>query len=119
MDGTGRSSQRLITVGVRAALRIREAVAEMNQAHPDLDLQVRIAVNTGEAIVALGARTQEGESMVAGDVVNTASRLQQAAPVNGVITLSGTGQELRFATGTGGAQVTVRSFKGAIVLGPK
>ena len=32
---------------------------------------------------------------------------------------AGTGQELRFATGTGGAQVTVRSFKGAIVLGPK
>src|SRR5213596_3131523 len=70
---------------VRAALRIREAVAEMNQAHPDLDLQVRIAVNTGEAIVALGARTQEGESMVAGDVVNTASRLQTAAPVDSVL----------------------------------
>ena len=30
------------------------------------------------------------------------------------------GQELRFSTGTGGgAQVTVRTFKGAIVLGPK
>src|SRR5881398_1989284 len=29
------------------------------------------------------------------------------------------GQELRFSTGTGGAQVTVRNFKGAIVLGPK
>ena len=33
---------------------------------------------------------------------------------------AGTGQELRFATGTGGgAQVTIRNFKGAIVLGPK
>jgi hypothetical protein len=31
----------------------------------------------------------------------------------------GTGNELRFSTGTGGAQVTVRTFKGAIVLGPK
>src|SRR3989442_15263320 len=29
------------------------------------------------------------------------------------------GQELRFSTGGGGAQVTVRNFKGAIVLGPK
>src|SRR5439155_7628704 len=44
-----------------------------------------IAVNTGEAIVALGARTQEGESKVAGDVVNTASRLQTAAPVDSVL----------------------------------
>jgi len=32
---------------------------------------------------------------------------------------AGTGQELRFSTGAGGAQVTVRNFKGAIVLGPK
>jgi len=31
----------------------------------------------------------------------------------------GSGKELRFSTGVGGAQVTVRSFRGAIVLGPK
>ena len=31
----------------------------------------------------------------------------------------GTGQELRFSTGVGGAQVTVRSFKGSISLVPK
>src|SRR5713101_3067402 len=30
-----------------------------------------------------------------------------------------TGQELRFSTGAGGAQVTARSFKGPILLGPK
>ena len=42
-------------------------------------------MNTGEALVSLGARPALGEAMVAGDVVNTASRLQQAAPVNGVI----------------------------------
>jgi predicted ATPase/class 3 adenylate cyclase len=70
---------------VRAALRIRDAVDEMNEADPELDLQLRIAVNTGEAIVALGARPQEGEAMVAGDVVNTAARLQTAAPVNSVL----------------------------------
>ena len=46
---------------------------------------VRVAVNTGEALVTLGARPSLGEAMVAGDVVNTAARLQQAAPVNGVI----------------------------------
>ncbi|MEP7335388.1 MAG: AAA family ATPase, partial [Actinomycetota bacterium] len=42
-------------------------------------------VNTGEAVVSLGARPALGESMVAGDVVNTAARLQAAAPVNGVV----------------------------------
>jgi predicted ATPase len=45
---------------------------------------VRIGVNTGEAVVALGAHPEEGEGIVTGDVVNTASRLQGAAPVNGV-----------------------------------
>ncbi len=70
---------------VRAALRIRDAVGELNEADPELDLQVRIAVNTGEAIVALGARPKEGEAMVAGDVVNTAARLQTSASVNSII----------------------------------
>ena len=70
---------------VRAALKICDAVHEMNEDDPDLDLQVRIAVNTGEAIVALGARAQEGEGLVAGDVVNTAARMQAAAPVNSIL----------------------------------
>ena len=38
-----------------------------------LDLSVRIGVNTGEAVVTLGARPELGEGMVAGDVVNTAA----------------------------------------------
>jgi class 3 adenylate cyclase len=70
---------------VRAALAARGAVAELNAADPQLDLQVRLAVNTGEAIVSLGARAELGEAMVAGDVVNTASRLQSAAPANAVL----------------------------------
>jgi class 3 adenylate cyclase len=69
---------------VRAALAIRDAVAEMNKRDPELELQVRTAVNTGEALVSR-AGTNEGEGMVAGDVVNTASRLQQAAPVDGIL----------------------------------
>ena len=44
-----------------------------------------IAVKTGEALVTLDARPGEGEAMAAGDVVNTAARLQAAAPVNGVL----------------------------------
>jgi class 3 adenylate cyclase len=69
---------------VRAGLRILEAIAELNEADPGLELQVRVGINTGEAVVALGARPEEGEGFVTGDVVNTASRLQGAAPVGGV-----------------------------------
>jgi class 3 adenylate cyclase len=64
---------------VRAALAIRD------WARGEENVQVRIAVNTGEALVLLGARPGEGEGMAAGDVVNTAARLQAAAPVNGVL----------------------------------
>ena len=70
---------------VRAALAIRSAVAELNAGNPGLDLQVRLAVNTGEALVSLTADAKQGEGVVSGDVVNTASRIQQAAPVNGIL----------------------------------
>jgi class 3 adenylate cyclase/tetratricopeptide (TPR) repeat protein len=69
---------------VRAGLRILEAIAELNATDPDLDLHVRIGINTGEAVVALGARPDHGEGMLTGDVVNTASRIQTAAPIDGV-----------------------------------
>src|ERR671923_3041691 len=64
---------------VRAALAIRDWAQEEG------DLQVRIGVTTGEALVALDARLSEGEGMASGDVVNTAARLQSAAPENGII----------------------------------
>src|SRR3954453_15960136 len=70
---------------VRGALAVRDSTLELDARDLHLDLQLRIAVNTGEALVSLGARAALGESLVAGDVVNTASRLQGAAPVNGVI----------------------------------
>jgi class 3 adenylate cyclase/tetratricopeptide (TPR) repeat protein len=74
---------------VRAALAIRDAVGD--------ELQIRTAVNTGEALVALGARPGEGDAMVAGDVVNTAARLQSAAPVNGILVGEGTYRATRHA----------------------
>src|SRR6266851_2197360 len=64
---------------VRAALAIRD------WARGEDAVQVRIAVNTGEALINLDARPEAGEGMAAGDVVNTTARLQSAAPVNGVI----------------------------------
>ena len=74
---------------VRAGLRILEAIGELNRADPGLGLAVRVGVETGEAVVALGARPELGEELL-GDVVNTASRLQGVAPVGGVLAGPGT-----------------------------
>jgi predicted ATPase/class 3 adenylate cyclase len=63
---------------VRAALAIREFASEER-------LELRVGITTGEALVSLDARPDAGEGMASGDVVNTAARLQSAAPVNGVI----------------------------------
>jgi class 3 adenylate cyclase len=65
---------------VLTALAIRDAVRESSPA-----LQIRTAVNTGEALVALDANPATGEAMASGDVVNTAARLQSAAPVDGIL----------------------------------
>jgi len=56
---------------VRAALDLVGSVSELDPA-----LRARAGVLTGEAVVTLAA---EGEGMVAGDLVNTASRVQAAA----------------------------------------
>ena len=40
---------------VRAALAIHQAVADLRHGDANLDLHVRIGVNTGEALIALGA----------------------------------------------------------------
>jgi class 3 adenylate cyclase/tetratricopeptide (TPR) repeat protein len=64
---------------VRAALAIRQyAEAE--------GIKLRIGITTGEALVRLSAKPDQGETVATGDVVNTAARLQAAAPVNGVLT---------------------------------
>ena len=63
---------------VRAALAIREFATEAG-------LELRIGIATGEALVTLDARPDAGETMASGDVVNTAARLQAAAPVNGIL----------------------------------
>ena len=44
---------------VRAGLRVLDAIAELNEADPGLELRVRVGINTGEAVVALGARAEQ------------------------------------------------------------
>ena len=61
-------AERAVSAGLRITGRPRRA----ERAEPARGLAVRVAVNTGEAIVTLGARPEQGEGMVAGDVVNTA-----------------------------------------------
>jgi len=63
---------------VRAALAIRDFALEE-------ELELRVGITTGEALVSLDARPDAGEGMASGDVVNTAARLQSAAPVNGIL----------------------------------
>jgi class 3 adenylate cyclase/tetratricopeptide (TPR) repeat protein len=68
---------------VHAALAIRAAVTELNEER-GLGLSVRIGVATGEAVVDLGARPENGQAMATGDVLNTGFRLAEAAPVDGI-----------------------------------
>jgi class 3 adenylate cyclase/tetratricopeptide (TPR) repeat protein len=67
---------------VRAALELVEAVARLETPQGVSERRLRAGVLTGEAAVTLGA---EGQGMVAGDLVNTASRLQSAAPAGAVL----------------------------------
>ncbi|HEX7744738.1 MAG TPA: AAA family ATPase, partial [Micromonosporaceae bacterium] len=64
---------------------------------PDGGIQFRVGVSTGEALVDLAAAHDGGQAIVAGDVVNTASRLQSAAPPGGVLVCRATYQLTRSA----------------------
>jgi class 3 adenylate cyclase/tetratricopeptide (TPR) repeat protein len=62
---------------VRAALDLIKTVAQLGAEAGAPELRARAGVLTGEAAVTIGA---QAEGMVAGDLVNTASRIQAAAP---------------------------------------
>jgi class 3 adenylate cyclase/tetratricopeptide (TPR) repeat protein len=66
---------------VRAALELTTAVAALGQDVGAPMLAARAGVLTGEAAVNLAA---QGQGMVAGDLVNTASRIQSVAPPGAV-----------------------------------
>ncbi len=76
---------------VRAALDLVTTVGAMTDASSGQPLQLRAAVLTGEAAATVGA---QGQGIVAGDLVNTASRLQGVAPPGAVLV----GESTRRAT---------------------
>jgi class 3 adenylate cyclase len=69
--------------GVRAARRMLERLRSWNEKRdPAEQLELRIGLNTGEAI-ASGAR--EADLLVTGDAVNVAARLEQAADPGAIL----------------------------------
>ncbi len=74
---------------VRAGLRLIRALGNLER--PDgKPLEARVGVNTGEALVRLDLSRSSGGGFLIGDVVNTAARLQSAAPANGVVVAGAT-----------------------------
>jgi class 3 adenylate cyclase/tetratricopeptide (TPR) repeat protein len=70
---------------VRAAAEMREGVAVLRaelRRERNLDFDVRIGVNTGEAVTGT---TATGGLFTAGDMVNVAARLEQSAPPGDIL----------------------------------
>ena len=61
------------------ALRALRAALEMRQAVPELGLEARLGVNTGEVV------TSNDDLLVTGDAVNVAARFQQAAAAGEIL----------------------------------
>ena len=64
---------------IRSALSI---IRDLETSH--LDLQVRIGIQTGEAVVRVGDERTAEEGLATGDILNTAARLQNVAVPGGI-----------------------------------
>ncbi|HEY0700227.1 MAG TPA: adenylate/guanylate cyclase domain-containing protein, partial [Micromonospora sp.] len=74
---------------VRAGLELQRVLARYAPTGAD-ELRFRVGVATGEALVDVAAARDGGQAIVAGDVVNTASRMQSVAPPGGVLVCGNT-----------------------------
>jgi class 3 adenylate cyclase/predicted ATPase len=77
---------------IRAGLAIQSVLADF-QGVNGVQLRMRIGINTG--LVVLGPAGDQGEFTAMGDTVNIASRLEQAAPVGGVLISHDTFRQVR------------------------
>jgi class 3 adenylate cyclase/tetratricopeptide (TPR) repeat protein len=68
---------------VRAGLGICAQAADLQMAG-GAPLRLRVGINTGEVLARLSVEPGSGERFLAGDPINTASRIQSAAPEMGV-----------------------------------
>jgi len=84
------------------AMRAVRAAWEMRAAVPRLGLQARIGVNTGEVVAG------EGETLVMGDAVNVAARLEQLAETGEVLIGGETRQLVRDAVRVEPVQVAAK-----------
>ncbi len=76
---------------VRAGLELQRVLARFAPEGADAaGMRFRVGVATGEALVDVAAARDGGQAIVAGDVVNTASRLQSSAPPGGVLVCGNT-----------------------------
>ncbi|SCF02637.1 Double zinc ribbon [Micromonospora purpureochromogenes] len=69
---------------VRAGLELQRVLTRFAPTGAD-ELRFRVGVATGEALVDVAAARDGGQAIVAGDVVNTASRMQSVSPPGGVL----------------------------------
>jgi len=73
---------------VLAALEMRATLDELNQqieAGHGLRLTMRVGIHTGQVVVGLLGERRGQDFVIVGDTVNLASRLQNAAPPNGIL----------------------------------
>lgn len=73
---------------VRAAIGMQQAVKQYSvelQSTRGLELGIRIGINTGRVVWGRVGGTAGGTFTVMGDAVNLASRLEEAAPVGGIL----------------------------------
>jgi adenylate cyclase len=74
---------------VEAALAMRQALAELNE-RPDVPkLEMRVTINTGVALAGDFGSPKRREFTVLGDVVNTASRMENEIAAPGEIVVAG------------------------------
>ena len=80
---------------VRAGLSVLQGIRRLNASNDDLDLEIRVGVCTGEAVVEIDAPPES--ALATGDVVNTAARLEASAPPGTVVVGSETYRLTRHA----------------------